>query len=135
MNSGLFFALLPFFMGAAFTLVDIGSDSALAYEYWSNSFTLSDYEVCKGMERQRKGYKENTKQKMVESYRNHWHDFFYLNEQDLKWSWRAGESMKVSEWAREHLNVSDWQTWPTNLTMEWGKFWRTLSPNMENGME
>ena len=31
------FAILFFFVGAFFTLTDIGSDSYLAYEYWNNS--------------------------------------------------------------------------------------------------
>ena len=37
MKLGTLIAILTFCAGAAFTLVDIGSDAALAYEYWNNS--------------------------------------------------------------------------------------------------
>ena len=37
MNFGVLLSIITFCAGAAFTLVDIGSDSALAFEYWNNS--------------------------------------------------------------------------------------------------
>ena len=36
-------AILTFCAGAAFTLIDIGSDGLLAYEYWNNSYVVRDY--------------------------------------------------------------------------------------------
>ena len=37
MKFGALMAILTFCAGAAFTLVDIGTDASLAYEYWNNS--------------------------------------------------------------------------------------------------
>ena len=44
MKFGAIFSIVMFCAGAAFTLVDIGTDISLAYEYWNNSYIINGNE-------------------------------------------------------------------------------------------
>ena len=46
MKFGTLTAILTFCAGATFTLVDIGTDVALAYEYWNGSYFVRPYLLC-----------------------------------------------------------------------------------------
>ena len=56
MKFGALLAIITFCAGAAFTLVDIGSDSALAFEYWKSSDIVRGGNPLQMMENSKTGW-------------------------------------------------------------------------------